>query len=380
MTSRSIPFAPLLTALVFTAGCYISDNQAPTGPEPGSPCTKEGATLTTLECAGGSWRPLTSQPDMPEDITEDMPDETPTEDMKPPNNSSPCVPETNAVFCSRSSAECGMFTGTDNCGDERTLDCGTCRGGECLPNNTCTECVPETDAEFCMKQQALCGPVGGFDRCGNEINVESCGECDAPDICDGVNRICRCPRISDQLLCENNGAECGVLTATDVCGEVRTVSCGTCSPGECNPDNTCSMCQAETDEELCDAAATECGDLSVMDSCGEMRMLDCGECAPGENCDTGQCVCPIPKCAVNNCGLVFSACGESIDCGSCPMGQQCENTFCVSCVPEDDATFCQRYSAECGTKSGQDNCSANRTVDCGVCRTGDCNNNQCNNP
>lgn len=379
MTSRSPLLVSLLTTLTLSAGCYIADSQAPVGPEQGSPCTKEGAKLATLECTSGSWRPITPRADMPDDARpEDMPDEMPVGDMPDMDTSSPCTPETNAAFCARNSAECGMFSGPDNCGDARTLDCGTCRGGECLTNNTCTECVPETDAEFCMMLNALCGPVAGFDRCGNELDIESCGECEAPDVCNEVHRTCMCPRISDQLLCQNNQAECGVLTATDDCGEVRTVDCGTCNPGGCNPDNTCSSCQPESDAELCESANTSCGELEIVDGCGATRTLDCGACAPGAECRTGQCICPVPRCDVNSCGLVFSMCGESIDCGSCPTGQECENAICVSCTPEDDATFCQRYSAECGIKSGQDNCSINRTVDCGACQNGvGCDSNQC---
>jgi hypothetical protein len=44
-----------------------------------------------------------------------------------------CTPESNASFCSRWGRNCGAITGTDNCGNARTVpSCGTCTG-----SNTC---------------------------------------------------------------------------------------------------------------------------------------------------------------------------------------------------------------------------------------------------
>ncbi len=52
-----------------------------------------------------------------------------------------CVPESNAAFCARLSAECGELAGTDNCGDPRTVaSCGEC---------TLPESCRETHACFC---------------------------------------------------------------------------------------------------------------------------------------------------------------------------------------------------------------------------------------
>jgi hypothetical protein len=37
-----------------------------------------------------------------------------------------CTPESDAALCTRAGATCGPVTANDNCGDPRTVDCGTC--------------------------------------------------------------------------------------------------------------------------------------------------------------------------------------------------------------------------------------------------------------
>jgi hypothetical protein len=50
-----------------------------------------------------------------------------------------CTPESNAAFCSRLGKNCGSVTGTDNCGDPRTVNpCGTCTSPQvCGASNVC---------------------------------------------------------------------------------------------------------------------------------------------------------------------------------------------------------------------------------------------------
>ncbi len=43
-------------------------------------------------------------------------------------DTSTCVPQSAAAFCTAGSAECGSYTGTDNCGLARSEDCGSCTG------------------------------------------------------------------------------------------------------------------------------------------------------------------------------------------------------------------------------------------------------------
>ncbi|MCL2627013.1 MAG: IPT/TIG domain-containing protein, partial [Cystobacterineae bacterium] len=147
--------------------------------------------------------------------------------------------------------ECGELTANDNCGAERTVDCGTtaCASGQCNPNNTCAPvviCTTETDDAFCAR------------------------------------------------LAADEGLECGEITADDNCGTERTVDCGTtaCASGQCNLDNTCVpvvVCTPETDDAFCTRLAAdeglECGELTANDNCGAERTVDCGTTA----CASGQC-------------------------------------------------------------------------------------------
>jgi hypothetical protein len=59
-----------------------------------------------------------------------------------------CVPESNGEFCTRQSAECGELSGTDNCGDPRTVaSCGDCTSPEdCRDTHRCFCDVPPDPA------------------------------------------------------------------------------------------------------------------------------------------------------------------------------------------------------------------------------------------
>ncbi|HLP79728.1 MAG TPA: hypothetical protein VK158_03785, partial [Acidobacteriota bacterium] len=59
-----------------------------------------------------------------------------------------CVNETNAAFCSRLGKTCGIFSGTDNCGNNRQVNCTTATSTSCSSPNSCTDnvCTPEACA------------------------------------------------------------------------------------------------------------------------------------------------------------------------------------------------------------------------------------------
>ncbi len=119
-----------------------------------------------------------------------------------------CTAASDAELCTRAAAECGPLTVTDSCGDERTLDCGTCTdpdtcGGTGRPNQC--GCVPETD-------QALCAAANGCemgvftDQCGADREVD-CGAC-APDVspvCTEGTCVCDVPPEITGLQCQSNG-------------------------------------------------------------------------------------------------------------------------------------------------------------------------------
>ncbi len=55
------------------------------------------------------------------------------------NEAEQCVPETDTEFCSRLGDECGDLSAADNCGDSRTVDCGSCGSGYTCESGSCEE-------------------------------------------------------------------------------------------------------------------------------------------------------------------------------------------------------------------------------------------------
>jgi formylglycine-generating enzyme required for sulfatase activity len=95
-----------------------------------------------------------------------------------------CTPETDAAFCTHYGAQCGAKSGVDNCGQNRTVSsCGTCAGtgetcgGGAQPAANVCGCTTETDAQFCARLGAECGQKSGTDNCGQSRTVTSCGTC-----------------------------------------------------------------------------------------------------------------------------------------------------------------------------------------------------------
>ncbi|MEM1347407.1 MAG: hypothetical protein AAGI01_02555 [Myxococcota bacterium] len=404
--------AALLTALVL----------APTG------CSFDSAGLENIECLssqegtmdggrvcqGGFWVGSTledmtpAQEDMGADVPRDM-----------------CIPKTPAELCTERDVECGPLTVlSDNCGNNRTLDCTNAlmlcggQGETCNASGECA-CVAETDEEFCMRTGAECGVVENVDNCETNRQVD-CTAVLGGCLGDGsvcTQNMCSCTSESDLLFCGRNSAQCGEFTATDNCARARTVQCGTCDAGEtCQADNTCPSCKPEVDEVFCARNFAQCGELTAADNCGAPRTVDCsvaraGGCTMGRVCGTGPnantCVCPEPVCTdAQVCGLVTNACGEVVDCAqvrggcaddefcvanacvcdtpTCPAGANCgevtnacgNSTSCgrscapdetcaspqlqCQCDPEDDQDFCARNMAACGVLSAVDNCGTPR--------------------
>jgi hypothetical protein len=48
-----------------------------------------------------------------------------------------CVPETDTAFCTRVAKTCEMVSDTDNCGQPRSANCGTCTGTNACVSNVC---------------------------------------------------------------------------------------------------------------------------------------------------------------------------------------------------------------------------------------------------
>lgn len=255
-----------------------------------------------------------------------------------------CIAETELDFCIRLGVECGEWIDIDNCGTERTVNCGdpevVCGAGE-----TCGEevagmcsCVPETDEEFCARNSWECGELTADDNCGAERTID-CGleeeVCEALETCGGagVEGQCGCQAASDPQLCQLNNTACGPLEVVDECGVTRTIpECGTCiDPETCGGggvEGQCG-CTGDSEQSICTAAGAECGDLDVVDNCNDARTINCGledaVCTNFDTCGGGgtenTCGCTPVTCASEGllCGTHPDGCGGTITC----------STFCV---------------------------------------------------
>jgi MYXO-CTERM domain-containing protein len=297
-------------------------------------------------------------------------------------NKCECVPQTDEQFCGVLAAQCGDTTYTDNCGDERTVDCGMCdgAGNMCNQNNTCTECKAETDVQFCARKGAQCGSVSSTDNCGVARTVDCGDSCDDNEAC-GENNICECVGETDDQLCELRGATCGVLMTLDSCGNSRVIaSCGECAdPSSCNQATNQCSCEEETDLAFCQRVGASCGSVTDVDTCGQTRTVNCGICSGGfDACGANnQCECQA-ETDEELCGRFSAQCGtiskrdrcgavRTVSCGGCADGSCQEYNKCPTCKVESDAQFCARLSVSCGEVQADDNCGTPRTANCGGC-------------
>lgn len=314
------------------------------------------------------------------------------------DSSTVCVPESDNNFCGRMAANCGAAMGSDNCDNPRTVaNCGTCqKPEECNAGNCSTKpCVPATEKSLCKTASKDCGSIKLVDNCGVQRTLD-CGD----DKCAGKkntsctdNKCTTCVGKTDTVICKESNKDCGTLAPlTDNCGETRTVVCGptncgkgfnctankctACTPKVCAanmcgkmsdgcttsalvcPDcdagydcifNTCKAhCTPNTDSAVCMAAGYQCGPLDTVDNCGNPRHI--AECGINPNKCDGLCMedhkCCVPTtkglaCKDYTCGDVPSGCGFPYTCGpnagGCSLGNHCElspGTNAGYCIPQ----------------------------------------------
>ncbi len=99
---------------------------------------------------------------------------------------STCNPESDTQFCTRLGKDC-LFTGNDNCGEPRTVNCGTCDAGETCSNGVC---VVEGGTDYTDK---ICNVDGSASstkvKCGlGDVNMnEDSTDATFGDCQDGTN-------------------------------------------------------------------------------------------------------------------------------------------------------------------------------------------------
>ena len=237
-------------------------------------CENEGEVDGNRRCSGGVWVTDSDAEGVPDASGEDASGGTDadiTPDMVPGVDAGPdgsCTPETNDAFCARFGATCDDLTEFDTCGNQRTVNCGTCMApATCGGGGTANVCAcpDQTDIEFCAAHQKTCGVYTGEDVCG-QMRTVTCGSCSGLLTCSATN-VCEC---QPGPACMMLGKNCGMVSVNGQCGATTSVECGTCGAN--------ATCGAAVDNV--------CGcDSGYETSAG--TCVDVDECAAGtDDCDT----------------------------------------------------------------------------------------------
>lgn len=164
---------------------------------------------------------------------------------------SACSDLTN--YCS---GHCGQLPQPTNdvCGNP-IPNCGGCSVGFTCTNNTCVATCQESNAAFCLRLGKTCGPVSGTDKCGNPRSVTSCGTCGTGKVC--TNNVCvasgACPsgQHDPHLICGCGGS--GTCTCRDTC----QLSPG-CGIDYCSPSGGANSCTRGIGQACTQGAQCSC--------------------------------------------------------------------------------------------------------------------------
>jgi hypothetical protein len=300
-----------------------------------------------------------------------------------------CEPEDNQQFCDRLGKDCDDVTADDNCGVERTANCGTCDG-----------------AEQCGEQEAnVCGcpcNIGGTCFPDGAVNAnDPCLICDpAENTTDwtlDVGRMCDDGDLcTENDVCLGNGSCSGARKdCSSEDGECRT---GMCDPstgmcfGMAETGTTCSSDGISCTDDVCNAGtcehnlqATACLiDVNGTPTCfgdgNPNPMNGCQACDPSNanvwtNNDAGSCSdglsCTTDTCNAGQCDSVLSG-------GNCLIGGTCYADGAAN--PNDACEICDSASPNDWTLDSANCCSINGTNyadgtlnpmnDCELCNVG----------
>ncbi len=310
------------------------------------------------------------------------------------------------VGCNLSSDHDEEPLGGLDAGDEEVGDDGDAGGDDA---DAAGQCVRENDRDFCERVDDECGLAIAEDNCGDlrEVNCDNfidygCGdfeECLEDDGEAGHN-VCECLSLSDEelgeLICDGTTAECGLVTAADLCSgwdAVGDIDCGGCDGGEeCGEvfDNICGcpceidgQCYAsgdpEPDEEcsVCDPAQSETGFSTAADG----TLCDDEDPCTWSDCQDGECVShSLCEGTDDECG-----CASCVDCteddGWYEVGEEydcCDGASVCTCQDEEYREYrcggleCDYVvTSERTEKWSCDACEAGPGVDA-ICSDGEC--------
>jgi len=294
--------------------------------------------------------------DLESDASHDMEDDASNADMG-------CIPFSAITLCQSEGLNCGTALLTNNCGDEVTVECGTCQAplqcGVGGVDNVCA-CEGSSDAQLCATHGAECGTINVLDPACNVMRQVQCGTCTSPESCGGGGTANQCGCLESQTqFCARLGKNCGPVTQIDRCGITRTYDCGSCQgPEFCGADqpNVCGC----SEDILCEDASAQCGALAAT-GCSNFNTADCGTCNGG-SCSMNRCICPSGfefgqgQCNdVNECALGTSTCDTNAICTNTP------GSFTCTCKPgyAGDGINCERVfptllSQATGTTTGDE--------------------------
>ncbi len=305
-----------------------------------------------------------------------------------------CTPQTDAAFCTAMGAECGSVSGTDNCGNPRTMtDCGSCTvsGESCGGGGTANVCGSSggscstvdlgvwSNTSFAAQTGTF---TATFDATPSAAPIDAVvGLSHGAQTSYGtLAAIVRFNTISPTVwyIDARNGSGYSSLwtdpyTANttyhfrlevNVPGHTYSIYVtpdgGAEHPigvnfnfrnGQYNVgtlDNwagyvetgssytlcnfSTGACTPETDAAFCTAEGANCDPVTGTDNCGAPRTANCGSCSSPESCGGGG--------TANVCG---------------------------SCTAETDTQFCNRLGLNCDSVTANDNCNNSRTANCGSC-------------
>jgi hypothetical protein len=238
-----------------------------------------------------------------------------------------------------------LLVGIAGCSYSGSLGSVQCEDdGECEGEAVCRDGYCVAGADLDAGNQQTEDVISEPDTNGGEPDV---GECEGA-----------------AAFCARHGAECGEVTAEDLCGEEQTVDCtaagGGCEGVQVCEGNSCEcpslegLSPAELGEEICGLRGAQCGSLSPGDVCGEWGELDdveCGECSdPGQECGEilpNMCGCP---CLIGEVCVEEGALNPANPCESCQPDVSTTSYEAVSDGTScDGAPSCQAGSCQGGS-------------------------------